>query len=148
MANPERGEVDLVVNKRRFILLLDIEAITAIERVSGERLAAAVQRLSDAEFPIRLLVLFATAMLARRHPDLTAGMIGELGRKPTRPRCGSPSSIRFASRSPMQSPKPSARRSMATASPRIGRIFSPSGLPQAGTTSCSGAAPRARSIGT
>lgn len=78
MANPERGEVALTISERIYVLILDIEAIGAIERGSGVPLADALAQLAAADYTARIVHVFLVALLSRRHPQLTASMIGEI----------------------------------------------------------------------
>jgi hypothetical protein len=81
MANRERGEVSLKAGDKTYTLVLDIDAMCALEdlfstpeqEVSFPEVLAKVQRDST-----RHLRAFLWALLQRHHPEIGIGQISEL----------------------------------------------------------------------
>lgn len=75
MANRERGEVELIVGERTYTLVLDIDAMCALEEyfstptheATWDEIEQRVQRGAS----VRMLRALIWAMLQRHHPDVT-----------------------------------------------------------------------------
>lgn len=89
MSNEHRGEAELVLGDRTFLLRLTTNAMVQVEEKAGRSFVAMVEELSD---PMRArLGTVRTALwgaLLEHHPDITLEMVGDMMDGPDMPKCG------------------------------------------------------------
>lgn len=79
MANPHKGEVELVAGEERYTLRFSIDAICSLESSTGKGLPALIGEISDPDtMSVARLRDMLLAALAEHHPDITLKQAGEL----------------------------------------------------------------------
>ena len=77
-ANPERGELSLVVDGKRYVLTITLTAMMELEDISGGRTFVEAWEGTQVKRSIRDVMLLLWAALRDKHPDLASDEPGVL----------------------------------------------------------------------